>query len=361
MKTAIVVPVLNEMVGLAELCRRLLDQASPEDEIIFVDAGSHDGTAEFLDCQAFRHPRIRFLQSPGAFPGKGRNVGIASTDAPLVVQIDGGTLPTEGWLEALRAPVLRGEADYAMGDSKIMPMWRTWLGRRFDLGAILGAIAIRGDVIRDAPPPPAPGETIDWNEHMAGGHGICYRREFWERVGGFPDWLRAGEDQLFVRKVTRLTDRFQFVPGSLLYWHLVASPSAIFTRRFQRQLSLMRTPAHLRAHLRTLLPYFLWPLLLAAGLLWPWLAGLAWLAMATALATWAMQTAKTLRTLKRRPHPEHPGGRLSPFEWIMALLLTPPLEALGLAARVWGTWKGLVLLPRVRKEWEDRVTAYLEA
>lgn len=48
MKATLIIPVYNEIVGIAEFMQSIYQQTRPLDEIILVDGASSDGTLEFL-------------------------------------------------------------------------------------------------------------------------------------------------------------------------------------------------------------------------------------------------------------------------------------------------------------------------
>ncbi len=75
MKLSVIVPVLNEVAGVPELCAHLMPYARQSVEVILVDGGSEDGTAELVEHLGFRlirSPRGRALQmNSGAATARG--------------------------------------------------------------------------------------------------------------------------------------------------------------------------------------------------------------------------------------------------------------------------------------------------
>jgi glycosyltransferase involved in cell wall biosynthesis len=332
MKVAVVVPVKNEIDGLGGLVTSLQGQVSEGDEIIFVDAGSSDGTQGALRDYAARDPRIRLLISEGAFPGRARNLAIRHTNAEIIAQIDGGNHPDEHWLQNLVAPMLRGKADYSMGAVKIMPVRRRILGRIMDMGALYGASLHRTEFRDGSDGPPA------------GGASVAYWRWIWEKTGGFPEWLRYGEDPLYVRRVMQLKPRISFTPDAILYWQLGPTLRHVLRRQIHRAANTFHDPVTLRCGLQNLFASVLLFVLMAAACVLPFL----WIPVALGFGSQlALQTAKSLRTYCRREKPEAQ-------DLFRALLIFPIVEGLGMMARFAGTVQGLFWLRNARAEWGMR-------
>ncbi|GAB7080015.1 glycosyltransferase family 2 protein [Megalodesulfovibrio paquesii] len=355
MKTAVIVPMKNELTGLAALLTTLYAQLGPEDELVAVDAGSDDGTWEFVSCFAATHPQVRPVRAPGAFPGAARNAGIRATDAPLIAQCDGGNLPCPGWLDAIRAPILKGEADYVTGDSRIMPIWKTIFGRRIDLGSIYGAVTFRGPCIRSAAPPDTPRDAPSFIAHAAGGDSVCYRREIWERAGGFADWLRFGADPLFVRKVSQQTPRLAFAEEAVVLWQLGPGLGRVLERRVRGQRRSLRTWEMLLRNWPEVAKYLGLALLLVLSLFLPAARPLA---LALLFVLTALQAVKSFKTWCTRPHPQiEQADRAA--QRIAVILCIPVLDMLGVLARMLGTLQALARRAETKDHWEDRVREYL--
>lgn len=117
LECAIVVPVLNEVENIECLLERLASILSGLDhEIIFVDDGSIDGTAELVEKLAVDNRNIRLIRRIRR-RGLASAVieGFLSTVAPIVAVIDGDLQHDETILPTLIAKVGAGKADLAVG------------------------------------------------------------------------------------------------------------------------------------------------------------------------------------------------------------------------------------------------------
>ncbi|SDS66223.1 Glycosyltransferase involved in cell wall bisynthesis [Friedmanniella luteola] len=90
-KISVVVPVFNTGEALDELVRSLEGQSMPaaDFEVVFVDDGSTDGTAERLDALAGTHGNFVVHHIPNSgWPGTPRNVGLGAARGEYVAFVD---------------------------------------------------------------------------------------------------------------------------------------------------------------------------------------------------------------------------------------------------------------------------------
>ena len=116
---SVVVPVWNPGPNLNRCVESLLGQTLPADryEIVLVDDGSTDGTADRLDELAAQHPHlVRVLHTPNSgWPGKPRNVGIDAARGTFVHLVDNDdTLPPYA-LQTMYEAGIAADADVVLG------------------------------------------------------------------------------------------------------------------------------------------------------------------------------------------------------------------------------------------------------
>jgi cellulose synthase/poly-beta-1,6-N-acetylglucosamine synthase-like glycosyltransferase len=87
---AVVVPAYNEGVGIERAVRSLAASDYPEFEVVVVDDGSTDDTAEIVERLALE--RVRLLRKPNGGKPSALNAGIDASTAPVVVMVDGDTV-----------------------------------------------------------------------------------------------------------------------------------------------------------------------------------------------------------------------------------------------------------------------------
>src|SRR5215831_10281397 len=90
---SIVLPCRNEAGHIEECIQSILAQVPPEGrmEIIAADGMSTDGTREYLDEMAERHPQLRVLSNPGRIVSTGLNTAIRAARGEIIVRMDAHT------------------------------------------------------------------------------------------------------------------------------------------------------------------------------------------------------------------------------------------------------------------------------
>ena len=95
---SVVVPVYNPGEYLDKCVKSILGQTMPAAryEVIFVDDGSTDGSADHLDSLAASHRHVRVIhQENSEWPGRPRNVGLVAAAGDYVFFCD-----ADDWLAA---------------------------------------------------------------------------------------------------------------------------------------------------------------------------------------------------------------------------------------------------------------------
>lgn len=111
-RVTVVVPTYQRVDTVERAVRSVLAQQGPPFEVVVVDDGSTDGTAERL--AAVDDPRLRVLRQPNAGRGAARNAGARIAAAPILTFLDSDDEALPGWLAEIdrrldpgSVPVLR--------------------------------------------------------------------------------------------------------------------------------------------------------------------------------------------------------------------------------------------------------------
>jgi len=202
------VPLLDGTDGTGEL-----------DEVVVVDA-----SAGRLDSVRDLHPWVKWVPfrprpDAGVTIPEQRNVGVAEAIGEVVVFTDCGCVPEPGWLPRLLAPILEGTEAVTCGRTGSR-------GRSVYDGTPDGA------PVDDGPPPEHVEECPTIN--------MAFRREAFERIGGFDETFQYGSDIDFSWRLTRAGTRIRYVPDAVVV-HDWGDPR----RQKRRAVAYGRARAHL--------------------------------------------------------------------------------------------------------------------
>jgi glycosyltransferase involved in cell wall biosynthesis len=207
---SLVCTVRDEADNIAALLDSMLAQTRQPDEIVVNDCMSRDATPEIVRAYAARDPRIRLVSGGHNIPS-GRNNAVRAARGAIVACTDAGLTLDPGWLAAIVAPLERGEAELAGGFFTPAPQ------SLFEL--TLGAVNYP-DVAE-----------VDPARFLPFGNCMAFRKQLWERVGGFPEWLSHSEDLFFDLAAERAGFRRAFTPAALIHFRPRGSLRA-FARQY---------------------------------------------------------------------------------------------------------------------------------
>jgi cellulose synthase/poly-beta-1,6-N-acetylglucosamine synthase-like glycosyltransferase/peptidoglycan/xylan/chitin deacetylase (PgdA/CDA1 family) len=132
---SIVVPAFNETVGIEQAVRSLAKSDYPEFEIVVVDDGSTDGTADLVE--RLELPGVLVLRQANAGKPAALNRGIAAARHDVVVMVDADTIFEPGTLARLVQPLREPDVGAVSGNTKVGNR-RRLLGRWQHIEYVMG-------------------------------------------------------------------------------------------------------------------------------------------------------------------------------------------------------------------------------
>ena len=189
-----------------ESIESMLQQTRLPDEIVIVDDGSTDGSAELVTEKYGKHPLIRLLRQRNGGPSVAHNTGIRATTAPLLAFLDADDKWLPNRIEEQAAIVQRNEECMVLLPAAIL----------YDDKS--GATWVEGNAIRR--------ETYIKEyfreQHLPVCSGVMVRRAAVHAVGMFDESLRVGEDHdLWLRIMLRF--RFEHHPKPVVWYRCCRS------------------------------------------------------------------------------------------------------------------------------------------
>lgn len=133
MKASIIICTRNRAQDLKQTLRSLggvtVSQALlPGAEVIVVDNGSTDETAEVVRACALPNMPVCYICEPQSGQARARNTGMQKATGEVIVFTDDDMRFPSDWLEKMCAPILSGETDAVGGGIRLAPhLERAWM------------------------------------------------------------------------------------------------------------------------------------------------------------------------------------------------------------------------------------------
>lgn len=204
----LVIPLKNEAGSVTALIESVRQQLHQPDSIILVDGGSTDETVQLIRRATANDSRFKVIEAGPAMPGKGRNIGAANASTPWIAFTDAGIRLERDWLQGLVT-----KADENPGAAIVYGNYAPVIHGFFDKCAAMAYVA-----------PKIPGKIR--GKFIA---SSLYKKEVWEKAGGFPEW-RAAEDLIFMENAEKLGRQFVTAPEAMVNWELRPDLASTFKR-----------------------------------------------------------------------------------------------------------------------------------
>ncbi|PWJ56076.1 Glycosyl transferase family 2 [Quadrisphaera granulorum] len=218
-EVTVLVPARDELGSIERCLDSILAQQGVDFEIVVVDNGSTDGTAELLAARADRDPRIVVVHQPEPSIPLSLNAGLARARGRWLVRVDAHSTISDGYL-AHAAKRLREGRWAAVGGRKTA-VARTSRGRA--VAAVLNSKLAVG------------GSTYHWGteeqvvDHVPFG---CYPTELVRQLGGWDTEIANNEDFEFDQRLRR-EGEILFDPALTIDWDSRESVGALY-RQYRR-------------------------------------------------------------------------------------------------------------------------------
>ncbi|MGH2682280.1 MAG: glycosyltransferase [Actinomycetota bacterium] len=208
MKISLVATVKDAGEHVGDFLSSIRAQTRPPDEVVIVDGGSTDGTLDALRSAA----DVTLIEAPGSNIARGRNAAIRAAAHDVIAVSDADCVLGPDWLAHLERAI-EGGADVAMGFYR--PIARSFFE------ACSAGVSVREE------------EEVDPERFMPSSRSVAFRREAFERAGGYPEWLEIGEDMYLNHRLRELDAVMEFVPRSVAYWRIRPTLPAMWRQYFR--------------------------------------------------------------------------------------------------------------------------------
>ena len=309
-RVSVIATVKNEENSVRRLLDSLAAQTRQPDELVFVDGGSADKTVEILKrCATESGLPLRVLVCPDTNISQGRNAAIAATRGDVIASTDADVRLVPTWLEELVRPFEgeTGEGSVNVVSGFFLPdaqsVFETAMG-----ATVLPALT-----------------DINSNRFLPSSRSVAFRKEAWQEVGGYPEWLDYCEDLIFDFKLRELYGPFPFAPQAIAYFRPRGNLKAFFKQYYCYARGDGKADLWRKRHAVRYLTYLLvTPLLLFLG---SWRNPLWWLLLFAGAVAYLWTPYRRLRPM------------IASYDWmdkVRVILWVPIIRGVGDIAKMIG-------------------------
>jgi glycosyltransferase involved in cell wall biosynthesis len=260
-KVSVITTVKNEEENIGTFLKSLINQVKVPDEIIISDGGSSDRTSEIVEefIKKNRKFNIKFMVVPGNI-SFGRNRAIEAAYGNIIAATDAGCRLDPNWLLNITSPFEK--------DPKIDVV----------AGWYEPDIKNKSEQFIAAFTHPSLSE-IDPDNFLPSGRSVAFKKTFWKRVGGYPEYLPyTGEDTLFDIRLKKAGAKLHFASDAVVYWEPRKNLSGFVKQYFLYSKGDAQAQIMGKTYLKIMIRYLILVALLLLGIFvnqWFWLVLLA--------------------------------------------------------------------------------------
>lgn len=221
---ALVMPVRNEAASVNQTLSAVLASTRLPDEIIIADGMSTDNTADLIRQFPNQGIPIKVVANPSIFAGGGRNRAIEQSCSEIILLADFGNKIDIHWIENMVRPFEEDDSiDVVAGWFK--PLIEN------DFQHCMASIHYYESYSLDRFTQEQKQALVP-SAIIPGGLSVGITKKLWEKVGGFPEWLKKGQDKMFSRKAHALGAKAVIGWDAWIYHHIRNSPKEVFNQLY---------------------------------------------------------------------------------------------------------------------------------
>jgi glycosyltransferase involved in cell wall biosynthesis len=317
MRISVISTVKNEGESIHRLLDSLAAQTRQPDEVVICDGGSTDDTLDVV--RAEKRLPLKVIVRPGANISQGRNAAIAEATGEVIASTDAGVLLAPEWLQELVAPFEKQTSEVSE-TSEVSVV----------AGFFLPDVHTAFEVAMGATVLPQP-EEIRPETFLPSSRCVAFRKEAWQAVGGYPEWLDYCEDLVFDFALRDNFGPFAFAPKAIAHFRPRGDLRTFFRQYYLYARGDGKADLWRKRHAIRYITYLVAvpAIALAGALISPWW----WLLFLVGAAAYTFRPYRHLAKM---------WGKLSTVEKIQAALLVPVIRVTGDVAKMIGYPVGMM-------------------
>lgn len=201
-KVSVISTLKNEEDSIRLFLKNLLNQSLQPEEIVLVDGGSTDSTISIIKEYMQDNPKIRLIVDENTGISKGRNIAIKNATGNIIAVTDVCNFIDKDWLLELIAPFRENYEKWDVSSGYYIPETKSWYEE------CLAAVIYH------------PIYEIDPDKFNPSSRSIAFKKEVWEKVGGYPELYYSGEDLIFDLKIKYHGYKFYFAKKAIVSYQM---------------------------------------------------------------------------------------------------------------------------------------------
>jgi cellulose synthase/poly-beta-1,6-N-acetylglucosamine synthase-like glycosyltransferase len=220
----VIVPAYSEEIGIERAIRSLAGNDYPDFEVVVVDDGSRDRTAEIVESLGL--PKVHLVRQDNGGKAAALNTGIRMSRGEILVMVDGDTVFEPDTLRHLLQPLADADVAAVSGNTKVGNRGRL-LGRWQHIEYVTGFNLDRRMY-----------EVLQCTPTVPGAIG-AFRREILEEIGGVSGDTLA-EDTDLTLAVGRTGKRVVYAPDARAWTEAPSTISGLWRQRYRWSFGTMQ-------------------------------------------------------------------------------------------------------------------------
>lgn len=193
-------------------------------EVLVLDGMSTDGTRDIVEAFACRDPRIALVDNPRRIQSTALNIGIRRARGELIVRLDVHSVYPTDYLRLCIETSRRTGADNVGGVASTLAR-----GEGYQASLVQALTTHRfgvGDSGFRVGAEEGPSDTVPYG---------CFRRQIFERVGGFDERLVRAQDYEMNRRIAKAGGVIWLNPAIRLMYYQQPTLLAFFRKQIERE------------------------------------------------------------------------------------------------------------------------------
>lgn len=197
MKITLISTVFNEEATIMQFLRSISIQTRLPDEIVIVDGGSKDATWKIISTFKFPIKKIKILRKRGN-RSVGRNEAVRNATFEIIACSDSGCILDKNWLKEIVKPFESSEAEVIAGYYK-------GVAKNVFQECLIPYVLVTP-------------ERLNPDTFLPASRSMAFKKQIFEKIGGFPEKLSHNEDYAFSHKLKKNGIKTSFQETAVVKW-----------------------------------------------------------------------------------------------------------------------------------------------